>query len=883
MSTPSTTLDGFTTITLGRSANAIELLVPTAPSVHDNAGLKARSFDYLSDLLFEHAPNYTSAELIAAFNHIPGNTYNAVLESAGICKSLQSAFFQIDNLVGLGFRHRDGSLVTSLVTPDVATRPSGLYYFAFRSTVAPSTIDSRILHNSFTIEFCLALPQTNLSQLTSTAAASIVPANLFATPATAPHHPTLTTYADLEDLSAAALALLGSPHSSDKLSDYSRDCFSKFSRKQVFNLAQRDAAQPIFAPAPAPPAPPARNTPRMTAALASGHPTGGHSFYGSLEFLDDQSMFDKVFPHPVPLLLSSSSTGSSLNSASVCQAMTTFIDQCKFQLFVPLFRTDYVGTANRNDAASLRATIIALKKLRMSTRLNSGQWINLTPDDLFAAYSALTPLLPADVSLWGCNLITQYHDSLIPDLQDLISSDINYHPPNLATLTTRSTQLSSLRTLRLVAVRHYTIMRNQERMVARSLHKRLTKQPPGTKSAFYIAGPDSVGQHLPFASGPDPSAPTRVLMSPAEQTMQRYQPASTEPPVFPMDPLTNFVSTLPAGFRGCLFCESADHTFKECPQNKAPGAAALFYKNLFAHKPHLRKRPPFQGDILPPPVIQSFSAASVPPTPTIPIPDSQSTLPPSILRPPQPPPAGPPAGLPADPVPPPPPEPMPPPGSKRARFFIQLVRSFPAGIELPTLPPMPIAIDNGLPHVTFTLGCDRATDPSLCGLMDTCGALNTGYLLFHQWVMSERPDIVAEYLEFDASNPFEPVKLGGAIRDPANVDLTDHGNLTAVIRYYTPYADNDGNPITLSFALGPDVTVNTIFGLPMLCALDSVISLRSNTMHSRTLNHDFPISRVAATHGLPAHCSFDPATADRAHAASTILPSHTPTPLPTPL
>jgi hypothetical protein len=76
---------------------------------------------------------------------------------------------------------------------------------------------------------------------------------------------------------------------------------------------------------------------------------------------------------------------------------------------------------------------------------------------------------------------------------------------------------------------------------------------------------------------------------------------------------------------------------------------------------------------------------------------------------------------------------------------------------------MPIAIGNGLPHITFRLG-SASSNTVLQGLMDTCGALNTGYLPFHQWIMSEKPEIVAEYTEFNAHNPFEPVKLGGAIR-----------------------------------------------------------------------------------------------------------------------
>jgi hypothetical protein len=45
-------------LTLGRSANAIELLVPTAPAVHDARDLKARCFDFMSDLLLEHAVQY---------------------------------------------------------------------------------------------------------------------------------------------------------------------------------------------------------------------------------------------------------------------------------------------------------------------------------------------------------------------------------------------------------------------------------------------------------------------------------------------------------------------------------------------------------------------------------------------------------------------------------------------------------------------------------------------------------------------------------------------------------------------------------------------------------------------------------------------------------
>jgi hypothetical protein len=127
-STASATRMAFVTLSLGRSANAIELLVPSAPSVHDPMDLKARCFDYLADLLLEHASLYSSTELIAAFGHIPGSTYNATLGATAVCSHLCSAFFHVTNLVGLGFRDRDGAPITGTIDSNLDTRPAGIAY-----------------------------------------------------------------------------------------------------------------------------------------------------------------------------------------------------------------------------------------------------------------------------------------------------------------------------------------------------------------------------------------------------------------------------------------------------------------------------------------------------------------------------------------------------------------------------------------------------------------------------------------------------------------------------------------------------------------------------------------------------------------------------------
>jgi hypothetical protein len=188
-----------------------------------------------------------------------------------------------------------------------------------------------------------------------------------------------------------------------------------------------------------------------------------------------------------------------------------------------------------------------------------------------------------------------------------------------------------------------------------------------------------------------------------------------------------------------------DHVFRSCPQHDAPGASTAFFKHLSAHKPHCRKKPPLPCEIMP-------ASPGTPATQSFPAPPHLPPLPPALTRPYSLPPR-PPAAI-----------------EKRVRFFVQFVKPFSTHTlrPSPALAPMPTAIDNGLPHITVSLGSDPTLDPTLCGLMDTCGALNTGYLKFYLWLMSERPDLVAEFISFDDANPFEPIKLGGAIHDPSD-------------------------------------------------------------------------------------------------------------------
>ena len=101
----------------------------------------------------------------------------------------------------------------------------------------------------------------------------------------------------------------------------------------------------------------------MTAVLNSNS-SFSSSYFGPLNFLDTQVAFDSIFPNLTPLSVTVSSTGASINSLLLPALLDKFIDCCKFHLiFLPFFRSDYVGTFARDDAASLQATVSAIKMI----------------------------------------------------------------------------------------------------------------------------------------------------------------------------------------------------------------------------------------------------------------------------------------------------------------------------------------------------------------------------------------------------------------------------------------------------------------------------------------------------------------------------------------
>ena len=84
--------------------------------------------------------------------------------------------------------------------------------------------------------------------------------------------------------------------------------------------------------------------------------------------------------------------------------------------------------------------------------------------------------------------------------------------------------------------------------------------------------------------------------------------------------------------------------------------------------------------------------------------------------------------------------------------------------------------------------------------------------------------------------------------------------MTAVVRYWTQYNTADGKPVVLSFALGDDVNVNTIIGLPTLKAWNADILLSTNQVAAWNISTRFPVQYESSDPGLPTNTVFNPET-----------------------
>ena len=170
-------------------------------------------------------------------------------------------------------------------------------------------------------------------------------------------------------------------------------------------------------------------------------------------------------------------------------------------------------------------------------------------------------------------------------------------------------------------------------------------------------------------------------------------------------------------------------------------------------------------------------------------------------------------------------------------------------------PPMPLTVDNKLPGCELRFGRSADDEVSFICHIDTCAAMSTGNLLLHQWIMSKYPSIVAEYIQYDDAEPFEPIKLAVALQ---NLDGCDSmkSKLTAIVRYWTPYMDQNNKRQVISFGLGESISVNSIIGLPQLRLWQASVCFHTNCLSSTLLKTQFPLIYEPTKVGIPAGEAF---------------------------
>ena len=88
----------------------------------------------------------------------------------------------------------------------------------------------------------------------------------------------------------------------------------------------------------------------------------------------------------------------------------------------------------------------------------------------------------------------------------------------------------------------------------------------------------------------------------------------------------------------------------------------------------------------------------------------------------------------------------------------------------------------------------------------------------------------------------------------------DHGKMTSVIRYKTPYLINTRDPLFISFALENDVFLRCFLGLSILLALGGFIDLVKGEFICLEINRTITLTLDPLGKGLPESIVFDNST-----------------------
>jgi hypothetical protein len=165
-------------------------------------------------------------------------------------------------------------------------------------------------------------------------------------------------------------------------------------------------------------------------------------------------------------------------------------------------------------------------------------------------------------------------------------------------------------------------------------------------------------------------------------------------------------------------------------------------------------------------------------------------------------------------------------------FMIQVPDAAVLNAAAPARQILPVPIQPSFPHNTLqlgqVLGCSKC--PAIRCVVDTAAALNTGNLHYYAAIAKAFPHTVVAIFSTVDHNP---IVLSGIVQQGGAFVTT---NLTVAFQFHMPYLTREGHPTSLLVACGPNVTVNTILGLPFIQATRMVLDASDQMAELRALD-----------------------------------------------
>jgi hypothetical protein len=183
----------------------------------------------------------------------------------------------------------------------------------------------------------------------------------------------------------------------------------------------------------------------------------------------------------------------------------------------------------------------------------------------------------------------------------------------------------------------------------------------------------------------------------------------------------------------------------------------------------------------------------------------------------------------------------------RGRIFIIEVTVLAAGPALK--PMMPIAIHSNLPHIVMQFGpiLDCPHSPSIRCAVDSCAALSNGNFHYFASLAKRFPHCLAKVF---APQDYAPIVLSGVVQSQQQEAVTTE--LEVGFQFHLPYKTTQGEDASLLIATGPNVSVNTILGLPFMQGTGMILNLVDNLTECKYLDcPPFPIDFRRTSNHVP--------------------------------